>query len=168
MTLARLGLLVPTLRYMKRPDRRWHALACTSLAMLTDTLDGTLARRRGEVSELGKILDPIADKLVIDILALRLTRSHGFPRWITGLLLFRDIGIVLAALLVYQRRARVALSQAAGKATTVGLTAAILLYIVDGERSGKPMLYVALVPFGLSFWQYGLQFVRLMRHARHP
>lgn len=163
LTLLRLLLLLPTLRYVGRSETRLYALACMALAMLTDALDGEIARQRGEVSELGKILDPIADKLVIDSIALRLVQTHAFPRWVAGLLLFRDAGILLAALVVYQRRSRVVVAQLAGKSTTLALTLALLLYMADGARSGKPLLYLALVPFGLSFWQYGREFVRLMR-----
>jgi CDP-diacylglycerol--glycerol-3-phosphate 3-phosphatidyltransferase len=45
----------------------------------------------------------------------------------------------------------------------VVLTVAVLLYTVDGPRSGRPVLYLALVPFALSFWQYGKLFIKLMR-----
>jgi CDP-diacylglycerol--glycerol-3-phosphate 3-phosphatidyltransferase len=164
LTLLRLLLLVPTLRYMRQPDTRWHALACFHLAMLTDALDGPLARRRGEVSQLGEIIDPIADKLLIDGTALMLVHSRGFPRWMVGLLLLRDVGILLSALLVLRHKARITPARLAGKASTVAMTATLIVYMADGPRTGKPALYVALVPFGLSFVQYGHQFVRFMRH----
>jgi CDP-diacylglycerol--glycerol-3-phosphate 3-phosphatidyltransferase len=164
LTLLRLLMLVPTLHYMRRPDTRWQALACFHLAMLTDALDGPLARRRGEVSQLGEIIDPIADKLLIDGTALMLVRSRGFPRWMLGLLLLRDVGILLSALLVLRHKARITPAMAAGKAATVAMTATLILYMADGPRTGKPALYVALVPFGISFVQYGHQFVRFMRH----
>jgi CDP-diacylglycerol--glycerol-3-phosphate 3-phosphatidyltransferase len=167
LTVLRLLLLLPTLRYLGRSETQRHALACMGLAMLTDALDGEIARQRGEVSELGQILDPIADKLVIDSIALRLVQTHAFPLWVAGLLLFRDVGILLAALVVYRRRAHVTVAQLAGKSTTLALTVALLLYMADGARSGKPVLYMALVPFSLSFWQYGRQFVRLMREHKH-
>ncbi len=162
LSFVRLLMLVPTLTYLRQPDKRWQALACMNLAMLTDALDGPLARHRGEESQLGKILDPIADKLLIDGAALTLSQTRNFPWWMTGLLLFRDAGILLSALLVYRRRARITPPQLAGKAATVALTAALVLYTADGSRSGRPVLYVALVPFVLSFLQYGHQFIRLM------
>jgi CDP-diacylglycerol--glycerol-3-phosphate 3-phosphatidyltransferase len=46
----------------------------------------------------------------------------------------------------------------AGKATTLALTGAMLLYTADGPRSGRPALYVALVPFLFSLAIYGRQF----------
>lgn len=165
LTITRMVLLVPTLIYLRRPETRWQAAACISTAMLTDALDGYLARHRDEVSPLGEILDPIADKLVLDTTAIALSQTRAFPWWVTGLLLLRDIGILLAAWLVYRRKAHITVAQTAGKATTVGLTAAMLLYTVDGPRSGKPVLYATLVPFALSFWQYGRRFLSLMHKS---
>lgn len=168
LTLARLILLCPTIYYLRRSDGRWPALICMTFALGTDAVDGPLARYRGEVSRLGELLDPIADKLVIDATAITLSQTRGFPWWITSLLLFRDAGILLAALLIYRRYAQISTAQLAGKATTVALTVAVLLYTADGERSGKPALYIALLPFSLSFWQYGRMFVRVMRQQDVP
>lgn len=163
LTLLRLVLLLPTMAYMRRPERRRAALACLALAMFTDAVDGPIARARGEVSQLGKLLDPIADKLLINGTALILSQTRGFPWWVTGLLLFRDVGILLAALLLMRRRAQIASAESAGKLTTLLLTVAALLYLADGPRSGRPALYLALVPFGVSFVQYGWRFAEMMR-----
>lgn len=163
LTISRLLLLPVTIYYLSKPSRRRAALLCLAFTMFTDAIDGPLARARGEVSRLGEVLDPIADKLLIDSAAIILSRTRGFPWWITGLLLFRDIGILLAAVVVLRRRAHITTAQSAGKATTVALTAAALLYIADGPRSGKPALYLALIPFTLSFVQYGKSFIKLVR-----
>lgn len=163
LTIARLLMLPATVGYMRQPNQRRAALICLGAAMFTDLIDGPIARQRGEVSQLGEILDPIADKLLINLTAIALSQTRGFPWWVTGMLLFRDVGIILAALLVLRRRSRITPSRLTGKATTAGLTLAALLYIADGESSGKPMLYAALVPFGLSFVQYGKQFIEVMR-----
>ncbi|NTV64537.1 MAG: CDP-alcohol phosphatidyltransferase family protein [Oscillochloris sp.] len=165
LTLSRLLLLPPTLMFLSRPERRREALACLALTMLTDAVDGPLARSRGEVSRLGELLDPVADKLLLDSTAIMLSRTRGFPWVVTGLLLFRDIGILLAAIVVLGKRAKITTAQSSGKATTVGLTAATLCYIADGPRSGKPTLYLAMIPFGISFVQYGARFIRLIRDA---
>ncbi|MEI7770406.1 MAG: CDP-alcohol phosphatidyltransferase family protein [Chloroflexales bacterium] len=162
LTISRLLLLPLTLAYLSRPERRRAALACLALTMLTDAVDGPIARSRGEVSQLGELLDPIADKLVLDSTALVLSRTRGFPWAVTGMLIFRDLGILLAAFVVFSRRATITSAQASGKLTTVALTAATLCYIADGPRSGRPALWLAMIPFGLSFVQYGARFIRLM------
>lgn len=163
LTFLRLLLLPVTLNYLRQPDKRRAALACLAVTMFTDAIDGPIARARGEVSRLGELLDPVADKLLLDSAAVILSRTRGFPWWVTGLLLFRDVGIVLAALLVLRRRAHVTTAKSTGKATTFLLTIAALLYIADGPRSGKPALYLALIPFSLSFLEYGKGFIELMR-----
>lgn len=163
LTLLRLALLPFCIYNLWRPDRRYTALAWLSVAMFTDAIDGPIARMRGETSRLGEILDPIADKLLIDSTALLLSKNRGFPWWVTGLLLFRDTGIVLSALVVLRRHAQVTTAQFTGKTTTVALTAAMMLYLADGPRSGRVMLWLAMIPFTLSFWQYGRRFIELMR-----
>lgn len=160
LTIARLLLLPATLRATLRPEHRWRAIGLLGAAMLTDAVDGTLARRRQEISPLGTLLDPLADKLMINGTALALTHSRGFPWWAVALLLGRDAAILLGGALIYRRRSVIAVAQPAGKATTLALTVAMLLYIADGERSGKPALLVALIPFGASIIVYAKQLFR--------
>src|SRR5262249_59815766 len=107
-------------------------------AVLREALDGPLARRRHEISALGKLLDPLADKLLIDATAIALSRTRDFPRWATGALLARDAAILLGAALVFRQRAEITTAHASGKATTLGLTVTMLLYIADGRACGRP------------------------------
>ena len=162
LTLARLLMLPAAIYHMRQPDGRWRALAVFSLAMATDVIDGPLARMRHEVSPLGQVLDPIADKLMTNTTAVALSRTRGFPWWATGLLLARDLAILLGSLFVYRRHAKINVAHPSGKATTFGIAAAMLLYLADGPRSGRPALYLALLPFGWSMVVYGKQFL----HAR--
>ena len=90
--------------------------------------------------------------------------NRGFPWWATGTLLARDAAILLGSFFMYRRHSEIAVSNAAGKATTVGLAGAMLLYLADGPRSGKPALLAALIPFGASVLLYGKQFVRAIFH----
>jgi CDP-diacylglycerol--glycerol-3-phosphate 3-phosphatidyltransferase len=163
LTIARLLMLPAALRSMRQPGDRWRALGALGIAMLTDALDGPMARWRQEVSPLGKVLDPIADKIMIDATALMLARTRGFPWWVAGGLVARDLAIVLGSMLVYRRRAEISVAHPSGKATTAALTIATLLYIIDGPRLGRPALYAALVPFTISLAIYIRQFWRAMR-----
>jgi len=163
LTALRLMMVLPTFASLRRPEGARAAACWLAVAMLTDALDGPIARRRGEVSRLGQLLDPIADKLLIDLSAIALAERHVFPRWMVGLLLFRDAGILVCALLVLRRNAQVTLSQWTGKTATVGLTAVILLYLLDRPRLARWVLYPTLLPFTLSFFQYSRQFLRMVR-----
>lgn len=154
LTLIRLLLLPFVLRAMRRREDSRKALALLGIAMFTDAVDGPIARARNEVSSLGKLLDPIADKLLIDGTALTLSRYRGFPAWITTLLILRDVVIFGGGMLIYRRKSQIVTAHPAGKLTTVAFTGAMLLYIADGPRSGKPALYASLLPFSASFAAY--------------
>lgn len=163
LTIIRLVLLPFALRAMRRPEDKGKALALLGAAMFTDAIDGPIARRRGEISALGKLLDPIADKLFLDGTALTLSRYRDFPWWITGLLIARDLVILGGGTLIYRRKTEIVSAHPAGKLTTVSLTGAMLLYLADGPRSGKPALYLSLIPFSASLIAYIGSFVQHMR-----
>lgn len=163
LTLLRLGLLPFALRAMQRPEDSAKAMLLIGAAMFTDAIDGPIARRRDEVSELGKLLDPIADKLLIDGSAIMLARYREFPWWITIALVLRDLVILGGGVLVFRRSGRIVVAHPVGKATTVALTGAMLCYLADGPRRGQPALYLALVPFVASLVAYMRSFLAAMR-----
>jgi cardiolipin synthase (CMP-forming) len=72
-------------------------LAGFGVAAVSDGLDGWLAKRFGWTSRLGKILDPIADKLLLVSLYLTLTALGRVPLWLTAAVVLRDVVIVLGA-----------------------------------------------------------------------
>ena len=72
-------------------DRDTLALILLVIIGITDWLDGFVARATGQVSKLGKLLDPVADRLAIFVVLVSLTFRGVVPYWIAGLLLFRDL-----------------------------------------------------------------------------
>jgi CDP-diacylglycerol---glycerol-3-phosphate 3-phosphatidyltransferase len=154
LTVLRLLLLPLTLRFARQPGRERAATAVVAVAMLTDLLDGPIARSRGEVSDLGRLLDPIADKLTLDTFAVALSQRGRFPWWASGLLLFRDAVILGGGAAVWLRRGWITPPNAAGKATTGALTLALLAYGMFGARLGRLALLLFLVPFGASIVTY--------------
>ena len=67
---------------------------------MTDFIDGKLARSRGSVTELGKLLDPIADKALVGTAMIGLSILGDMPWWITVVILTREIGITIVRLMV--------------------------------------------------------------------
>ena len=72
----------------------------------TDWVDGYIARRTGQVSELGKILDPVADRLAIAAALGALIARGAFPLWAALLILVRDAAVLVAGLFVLRTAAR--------------------------------------------------------------
>lgn len=79
---------------------RWAAAAFFVVAIATDAWDGYLARSRGLVTDLGKLLDPIADKVLTGAALIGLSILHELPWWITIVVLVREVGITIHRLLV--------------------------------------------------------------------
>lgn len=163
LSLVRLALVGPTIYYLLRNDSGNKALGVIVLGMATDAVDGPIARRRGEVSELGKLIDPIADKLTLDGVAIALSVKRGFPWWVTNLLLARDAAIVMGATLIFSETTEITPSIYAGKVTTAMLTAVLLLYILDIQPWGRRLLNATLIPFAISWVQYGLRYWQWLR-----
>jgi cardiolipin synthase (CMP-forming) len=91
----------------------------------TDWVDGTIARRTGRVSELGKILDPVADRLAIAAGLVALVIADLFPPWAALLILVRDAAVLAGgAFALARRRVRIDV-RFIGKVATFGLMVAV-------------------------------------------
>jgi CDP-diacylglycerol--glycerol-3-phosphate 3-phosphatidyltransferase len=100
VTVARI-LLAPVFIWMLIVDNgddglfRWLAAALFLVAILTDAVDGFLARDRNLVTDQGKILDPIADKVLVGGALVGLSILGELPWWVTIVILVREVGITV-------------------------------------------------------------------------
>jgi len=95
LTMGRVVMIPLFLWLLDRGDPRscyWAAIVFT-LASLTDALDGYLARKLGVVSVLGKLLDPLADKLIVMAGLVWMVPMGRIPAWVVVLLLSREISV---------------------------------------------------------------------------
>ena len=107
---------------------RWAAAAFFALAIATDAWDGHIARSRGLITDLGKLLDPIADKFLTGTALVGLSILAELPWWVTILILVREVGITVHRLIVAHD---VVLAAAwAGKVKTVAQSVAITLALL--------------------------------------
>jgi CDP-diacylglycerol--glycerol-3-phosphate 3-phosphatidyltransferase len=111
-----------------QPGLRILAAAVFAVAAVTDRIDGELARRRGLVTDVGKIADPIADKALMGTALVGLSILGELPWWVTVVVLVREIGITLLRFVVI--RHGVMPAGRGGKAKTVLQAVAITLYLL--------------------------------------
>ncbi len=105
------------------PGVRWAATAIFVVAIATDGLDGHLARSRNLITDLGKILDPIADKALTGAALVVLSAVGELPWWVTALILLREVGITVYRFAVLSKR--VIPASKGGKVKTVLQSVAI-------------------------------------------
>ena len=105
ITIARI-LCAPVFLWLLLADggsggaSRWWAAALFIVAIATDGIDGYLARRYKIVTDLGKLLDPIADKVLTGFAFIGLTILGELPWWVTIVVLIREVGITVHRLVV--------------------------------------------------------------------
>ncbi|GAA4699520.1 CDP-diacylglycerol--glycerol-3-phosphate 3-phosphatidyltransferase [Streptomyces sp. 71268] len=110
------------------PAWRSFAWAAFSVAMITDLFDGQLARRYNLVTDFGKIADPIADKAIMGAALVCLSVLSDLPWWVTGVILFREIGITLMRFWVIKHG--VIPASRGGKMKTLAQGTAVGMYIL--------------------------------------
>ncbi|WP_262702853.1 MULTISPECIES: CDP-diacylglycerol--glycerol-3-phosphate 3-phosphatidyltransferase [Streptomyces] len=110
------------------PAWRSFAWAAFAIAMITDLFDGHLARRYNLVTDFGKIADPIADKAIMGAALICLSALSDLPWWVTGVILFREIGITLMRFWVI--RIGVIPASRGGKMKTLAQGTAVGMYIL--------------------------------------
>ncbi len=170
LTLLRL-VLVPVFLVLLFRDggdsaaARIAAFVVFAVAMVTDRLDGELARRRGLVTDVGKIADPIADKALTGAAFIGLSLLGELPWWVTIVVLVREWGITAMRLAVL--RYGVLPANRGGKLKTGLQALALSLYILplpDGwESIQAAAMALAVAVTIVSGVDYVMQAIRLRR-----
>ena len=135
LTIVRLVLVPVFIACLLAGGTAWRlaALATFCVASATDVLDGRLARSRGLVTDFGKIADPVADKALTGAALICLSALGELPWWVTGVIMFREIGVTVLRFWVL-RRGVIAASRG-GKLKTLLQVIAICLYILPATLS---------------------------------
>ncbi|MFI8085269.1 CDP-diacylglycerol--glycerol-3-phosphate 3-phosphatidyltransferase [Kitasatospora sp. NPDC086009] len=112
-------------------DPKWRAVAWASfaVAMITDLFDGELARRKGLVTDFGKIADPIADKAIMGAALIGLSVLGDLPWWVTVVILARELGITVMRFWVI--RYGVIPASRGGKLKTLTQGIAVGMYVLE-------------------------------------
>ncbi|WP_235518340.1 CDP-alcohol phosphatidyltransferase family protein [Cellulomonas sp. Leaf334] len=168
ISLVRL-LLVPVFALLIVRGHDGWAVAVLAVSGASDWLDGVLARRLGQVSRLGQLLDPAADRLFIIVTLVALAWSGVVPWWLLGVLVLRDV--VLAVMLVVLARAGFAPLQVhlAGKAGTFALLYAFPLLLL-AQWSSWVGVVAGVVGWACALWGVALYWfsaVVYLTQARH-
>lgn len=117
ITLARIPLAIGAMICVMRGPRL-AAQLLMFMAFATDALDGAVARRTGSTSEWGRVLDPMADKLVFAVLGGSMAWMGLIPWWLVAFIIGRDLAVTAGGLLRMKRIGEVPRSKMLGRLST--------------------------------------------------
>lgn len=178
LSLFRL-LIVPLLFWYILKQKYELAVVVGTIAVITDLLDGFFARVLNQHTELGIILDPIADKFAIGAgivaIAISTAETTNIPLWALFAVIFRDVAIVLGNVYLAYRAKMITRSNWWGKCTSFSLAIALILYLVRSMDSNGSIesllpykieeycLYIALCFVVISFVSYSRNMLRVLK-----
>ena len=137
-------LLIPVFAYLFYNDEKIWAVVILALSGLSDTFDGQIARKFNQISDLGKVLDPVADKLTQITIAVMLLidfKSAQNPiinalGWVFLVFLIKEAGMIVGGLIMLLLNIRPGAAEFWGKAATVVFYVGMVIIIAVGPEVG--------------------------------
>jgi cardiolipin synthase len=157
ISVGRLGLVAVFLWLLFGENERVAAVVVLALAGISDFVDGYVARHFHQVSTLGKVLDPTADRVVLATGVVAIAAYGAVPGWLAGVVLGREAVVSIAVVVLAVLRARRIDVLWVGKAGTFGLMSCFPLFLLADTSSSwahvlSDVTWVLLVPsLALSF-----------------
>lgn len=169
LSFSRIALLLPFLVLLfgtTWPQRRLYAIVIVVMGMVTDSLDGYFARKFNEVSELGKIIDPLADKVCIAVIVVVLCVLRDIPVWYVSVVLARDVLIFIAGVYVRQKKGIVLASTMSGKVAVVFITLTLTFALLDNlffTPAVDLFMWISIGAMAYSVFVYARRFISVLQ-----
>lgn len=134
LSFSRLLLAVPLwilMNNLNYGSTRIIVLVLCLFGALTDILDGYFARRNNQVTEVGKIIDPLADKIAIAVVMIKLMVIGDIPVYFFIMVIARDFLILFGGIIVSKKLGRILPSNVLGKITVISIGIVIILVLLN-------------------------------------
>ncbi len=170
LTLMRI-LLVPVVVVAlldATPNGSWLAAGVFALAALTDGVDGYLARSRQSITNFGKVMDPIADKLLIAAALIALVSLDRLAAWVAMVIIAREFAVTVLRVAAGQQGVVIPASPLGKVKTIVQVATVFTLIAVDdtGMWWVQALVYLTVLVTVVSGGDYFLNFRRKIEEAR--
>jgi CDP-diacylglycerol--glycerol-3-phosphate 3-phosphatidyltransferase len=155
LTLVRLVAVIPVMAalYLQFPGNRAVATVVYVLAILTDYLDGILARRSGKVTAFGKLMDSVADKALISTMFFALVAEGSMAAWMAAVMVVREFAVTGLRMVALEAEEVIAANRW-GKAKMVTQSVAVFILLIGYFQLGYWVMLLATVLTLLSGWSY--------------
>lgn len=166
LSLIRLAL-VPVFIWFMAANKTVIAVIAFIVSGFTDVLDGFIARKFNCTSDMGKILDPLADKLMQFSAFICLAVSKLIPVWMPIMYFIKEAATAIGALIVFRKGKRIVKSHIFGKLATVFVFAFVTVMILFGGSISSGVTAVICVAMCLYFVFSCLMYVKTEVKGRH-
>ncbi len=157
LSILRLAL-VPVFLVLQLNDQLVRSLLVLAVASFTDWLDGFIARKFNQITELGKVLDPAADRLYIFASLIGLTINGNIPAWLAVVIIARDVMLLAVYPILASRGYGPLPVHFVGKAGTFALLYALPLLLMADIFPSAQFLVLPLA-WGFAYWGVALYWV---------
>lgn len=164
ITLSRL-ILLPFIVYFLLNNQRFVAFIIILISLLSDAVDGYLARKLHQESEAGKFLDPLCDKISLIVIVICLLMINSIPLWGVIILVSRDILILLGSYVMWRQKSIIFKSNILGKITGIILGAVLLAFTLNLQRTGEILLYLSIPAIIGTLAVYWGRYIKVMKGA---
>ncbi|MGQ9464524.1 MAG: CDP-alcohol phosphatidyltransferase family protein [bacterium] len=147
-------VLLPFIIFFLIKKERFIAFIMMLGALFSDVVDGYIARKFHQETELGKLLDPLCDKISLVVILITLLRINSIPLWAVFIIALRDVLILLGSFVLFKKRRLVYKSNFFGKLTGFLFGTMILTFTLNLQRLGMIFLYIAIPIMTIAFISY--------------
>jgi len=138
ISISRILLVIPTAYFLSKINEndsyRFIVLLFFLGAYVSDLLDGFVARKFNQITEFGKIIDPLADKIFVTMIILQLFWMEEIPAYYFWILILRDVIIFLGGIYVTKKIGKVLPSNLLGKITVVSIGFFLITVVGMGDK----------------------------------
>ena len=172
LSLSRIVIVIPIIYFLHLgnadPVHNITAFVLMIIGGLTDTFDGLLARKMNQITDFGKVADPVADKIGMGaILAFLAVSRDDFPLWFFGLALVRDLIIFCSGLYIKKKDDYLFTSNMLGKITVTVVALMITVYVIKDFFALTQfylfLLWVSTFLLIVSFYVYTRRLQRFLK-----
>ncbi len=165
ISFFRIVLAVPTVFFFLQGDLVITA-SLMAFAYITDLLDGFIARKTNTISEFGKAIDPIADKLYVAALILAMVSRDLVPLWFVIVIIGKDVLIMIGVLIARKKIGAVLPSNYWGKAAVLLTIICLFLAVCGVSQAVLVFGWIASTALvTISFFIYAIRAVKLIRNS---
>ncbi|HNR67637.1 MAG TPA: CDP-alcohol phosphatidyltransferase family protein [bacterium] len=160
ISLSRLIMVIPAAYLIKINTESGNRLLLllAVLIILSDFIDGYLSRRMGLVTDLGKLLDPVVDKVCMFIGLLSLIFYRGFPASLAVFLVYRDLLIIIIGFIIIRKSQQAIMANFWGKLNTLLVSLTMFLFMIGVDNGVFKICLIGshftILASGLSYYAF--------------